>query len=90
MIGTVVIPCFDRPGFLKICLEYILKADNCDQFQYLFALDFGYDEKNLEIIKEFPLRKATTIVQYKVMHWGKQSNNVLSGLQNAANLGLPI
>jgi hypothetical protein len=90
MLGTVTIPCFDRPAFLKICIEHILRADKADEFQFIFCLDYGFDVRNMDIIKEFPLRKATNFIEYKVMGWGKQSNNVLTGLCKAANLGLPI
>lgn len=90
MLGTVILPCMSRPAFLKICLEYILKADSCEQFQYIFQLDYGYDKRNLDVIKEFPLSKAISAIIYMINGPGKQSNNVLTGLEKAARIGLPV
>lgn len=90
MLATVVIPCFNRIAFLKICLEHILKADKCDEMQYIFALDFGYDNRLLQVIDEFPLTKAISKRTYHILGDGKQSNNVLTGLLQGAKLKLPV
>jgi hypothetical protein len=90
MLATVVIPAFNRPAFLKICCEYILKADLCDRMQYVFCLDYGYDKRCLDVINDFPLTKAISTRSYQVMGDGKQSNNVLTGLLNASKIGLPV
>lgn len=90
MLGTVCIPVFSRPAFLKICLEYILQADQCERFQFIFCIDNGYDQRILPIIKAFPLTKAQSIRTYKVIGGGKQSENVLTGLQNACQFNKPV
>lgn len=55
----VIIPCHSRPEFLSVCLEYIQKADNADQNEYVFCMDGGYDKKYLEVIADFPLTNCT-------------------------------
>ena len=51
-MGIVVIPVFNRPEFLKICLECIERADNYKNYLYIFQLDWGYDKRNIDVIKE--------------------------------------
>ena len=90
MLGTVVICAYNRPAFLKICLDYICKADMADEMQYVFCLDYGFDARCLKVINDFPLTKAISKRTYHILGDGKQSNNVLTGLYNASQYKLPV
>lgn len=39
MKGIVIIPCYNRPGFLQVCLEHIQKAKGYNNYKYYFAVD---------------------------------------------------
>lgn len=81
MNGIVIIPAFDRPAFLQVCIDHILKADNAGEMRYIFALDTGAHPHNLDVIKAFPHEHAVLNRQTKILGIGKQSNNVLMGLK---------
>ena len=83
MKGIVLIPAFDRPAFLQICVDHILRADEADQYRYIFALDSGHDRKNYDVIKAFPLNHAILERKTKIIGIAKQSNNVLMGMKCA-------
>lgn len=80
-MNVVVIPCFNRPEFISICLELIQKAEQGDLL-YLFQVDFGYDPQVVEVIERFPLKKE---IKYTPSHTlqNKQSYSLLMGYENA-------
>ena len=92
MNGIVIIPAFDRPAFLQVCIDHILKADGAETMRYIFALDTGYHPDNLKVINGFPFQYAVLPRKSKVVGIGKQSNNVLMGLLAGLNYcdGKPI
>jgi len=83
-MDIVVIPVFNRPEFLKICLECIERADNYKNYLYIFQLDWGYDKRNIDVIKEFLGEKVISRIDFVRYKLGKQSYNVLYGLMLAA------
>ena len=79
-MNVCVIPVYNRPEYLKICLDYIIQAEDSDKLAYIFACDHGYSAKNMDVIKEFPYKKYVVkpaSIRYGI---GKQSFNVLNGL----------
>lgn len=51
--SIVIIPCFNRPEFLTLCLERIRSAYGFQNHTYLFAIDFGYNRKIDDVITDF-------------------------------------
>lgn len=81
-MDVVVIPCFNRPEFLSVCLELIHKAVGAEENLYLFQVDFGYDPEVLSVIEKFPMQKEiqkTPVHRFK----NKQSYSLLKGYENA-------
>lgn len=80
-MNSVVIPCFNRADYLTLCLEYIMKADNWDQYKYIFACDIGTTKDVYQVINQFVCKNKFKITpkphSYKL---GKQSFNVMNGL----------
>lgn len=85
-MNVCVIPAFNRPEYLQICLEHIQKADGCEKIIYLFALDIGASPLNLDIIKQFPFENYTVTPKNYNLKLGKQSHNVINGLLAGANM----
>lgn len=83
MNGIVVCPIFDRPAFLHVWVDYIVKATDADKMRYIFAADTGFDRRNIEVLKSFPYEYAILERKTKIVGIGKQSNNVLMGLKAA-------
>lgn len=83
MKGIVVIPCFNRIGFLKICIDYIYEAEQAEQYYYIFCVDYGYDKRILDLIRKFKYTYAISERKYLVNGIGKQSANVLFGFKEA-------
>lgn len=81
-MNVVVIPCFDRPDFLSVCLELIQKAIGSEKNLYLFQVDFGHDVEVLSVIEKFPLNKQIEITKFHKFK-NKQSFNVIEGYKNA-------
>ncbi len=84
-MNTVVTPCFNRPEFLKLWIELVLKCDQVDDLLFIFCLDYGYDRKYLDLIDDFPLMNAIIEMPLSRLKLGKQSHNVLNGLMSGAN-----
>ncbi len=85
---VVLIPVFNRPEFLQVCLEYIQAAEGWKQFEYWFLCDFGYKRSNLSVIKEFPGNKRIIERQkHKFKAITKQSFNLLDGYREAVESG---
>lgn len=95
--GIVVIPAYRRPEFLHLCMERINLTHRAEEFNYLFALDNGYDKLNIDVVNSYInkfLSKSS-----RVRNWiiktpltpftstpAKQSFNVLSAYRVAAKM----
>lgn len=86
MKDLVLIPCFQRPEFLSICLEQIAKAEGAENYTYAFLLDRGFHKDNLRVIERFPFEKGIQIRSVTVPGIGKQSMNLLEGYRFACEL----
>ena len=81
MKNIVVLPNYNRPEFLHVCLELIQKADKADEMMYLFCFDHGYDHELKKVYDAFPLEKTLIEMdRHKFNNLTKQSRNVLNGL----------
>ena len=80
----VVIPCFNRPEFLSVCLEQILKADQAEGQTYIFCKDHKFNKSIQSVIDDFPLQKYEINTPFCGNSFGQQSYNVLNGLLVAA------
>jgi len=85
-MNTVIIPCFNRPEFLFLTLENILKAKHSEEFVYLFAVDWGFDVRILDVINEFPLEKVVIKRKRNAYNSGKQSHNLLEAYRESTFL----
>lgn len=83
MKNTVVIPVYNRPEYLKICIDFIKKSHGYENYRYLFACDIGYSKKNYEIIDKFDVEKYIVTPNNHKYRIGKQSFNVINGLLSA-------
>jgi glycosyltransferase involved in cell wall biosynthesis len=81
-MNVVIIPCFNRPEFLAVCLELIQKAKGAGENLYLFQIDFGYDPELLEVIEKFPLQKEVRFTEEHLFR-NKQSYSLFKGYENA-------
>lgn len=79
-MNVCVIPAFNRPEYLHVCLEYIQKADGADKLTYIFALDIGASPDNDKVIIDFPFKKYIVTPKELINGMAKQSFNVLNGL----------
>jgi hypothetical protein len=52
-MNIVILIGYNRPEYLSVCCDQILKADNHNNYGYMFALDSGFDYDNLEVIDDF-------------------------------------
>lgn len=84
-MNCCIIVAHSRPEFLAICLEYIERADNYNDVDYIFALDYGYDKDNLIFIEKFKASKKFLIETGNIYPLpSKQSYNVLNALIQTA------
>ena len=83
-MDTVIIPAYNRPEFLYLCLEHICKAKGADQRNYIFALDYGYDPMIHSVLDAFPLDFGVIQMKAPVNRVTKQSANVLNAWVAAA------
>ena len=79
-MDSVIIPAFNRPEFLYLCLEHIKEAEQAETKTYLFTFDFGFDKRLYDVIKDFPFTNYVIEKQYNGNKITKQSANVLNGL----------
>lgn len=82
----VLIPCFKRPEFLAVCLEYLVKAEFAKEHLFIFLLDYGFDKENLKIIDGFQFEKQIVTTPKTPYTLGKQSHNLLEGYRLATTL----
>lgn len=91
MKNCVVIPCYDRPEYLELCLSFIQMADGWKENDYIFAIDNGARNENIGVIANFTAaNKYTVRPQKTITGVGKQSYNVLSGLVAAAHMNYEL
>lgn len=84
-MNVVVIPCFDRPEFLSVCLELIQKAKGSEDMTYLFQVDFGGDATVIDVINKFQFKKEIFKTDFHKFK-NKQSYSLLLGYKNALKL----
>ncbi len=77
---AVVIPAFNRPEFLTVCLEHIIAADQSEDKTYLFCFDHGFDRRLYDVVDSFPYKKYVIEKKQALNKITKQSANVLNGL----------
>jgi hypothetical protein len=85
-MNVVLIPAFNRPEFLHLCLEHILKNPDYDENHYVINLDKGYRRQNIEVVQNF--RKhfnsiETRTIKGNVNGTAKQSYALLNGYRYA-------
>jgi hypothetical protein len=85
-MNLVVLPIFDRPEFLSICLDYIQQADDAENWEYLFAQDRGGAQQNLDLIHKFQFKNYVITPEPQRYKLGKQSFNVLNALMAATSM----
>lgn len=75
MKHLVVIPCWNRPGFLQVCLDYIAAADGFKQHQYLFTIDRGNSHIYRNVIRPWE-RKHKIKAGVQLLPYHKHTGNV--------------
>lgn len=88
---VVLIPAYGRPEFLQVCLELIERADYASSMFYIFALDHGFDPRNMDVIHDFHTRTGFDIITSEadpIFHKPseKQSFNLLRGYKMAYDI----
>lgn len=53
MRNVCIIPAYDRPEYLHLCLEKIIESDNFNEYKFIIALDYGFHPENLKVIDYF-------------------------------------
>ena len=83
-MDVVLIPCYNRPEFLKVCLEHIKKANGADKLHYHFAVEYNADTDILKIVDMFPYSKSVATRTERVSR-GNQMN-VVGGYKEALKI----
>lgn len=83
-MDTAIIPAYNRPEFLYLCLQHICQATGADKKYYIFCLDYGYDPMIHSVLDAFPLDFGVIQMGVPVNRVTKQSANVLNGWIAAA------
>lgn len=85
MKDIVIIPAFNRPEYLYFTLLLIREEPLHAEMKYLFALDYGYSKKCLEVIDEMMKGLDYEIVYHNGTRFGamKQSYNLLETYRKA-------
>jgi len=82
-MNVIMRPACNRPEMLYLSLEYELKARKYYKFSSdlltIFVLDYGYDDKILEIINQYPYKKYVIKRDKKF----GLSMNILEGMKEA-------
>lgn len=84
-MNTVLIPAFNRPEFLQLCLEHIQEAEGAQDLHYIFQLDRGHDPENVRIASTLPFSKELRYTPKTHYSLAKQSFSLLSGWIYAAH-----
>ncbi len=83
---VVIIVGFDRPEYMEVCLDLLLKADGFGDLKVYFSLDFGYSRKNKSVIDQRMKGRDYTYIHNNGSRFRhmKQSYNVLESYRIAA------
>ena len=84
MKDVCVLVGWQRPEYMELCLERIVKAESSENLLYYVLLDNGYDLKYLDLFKKFPYEHILIKREKSQFSLGKQSYNVISGLLSAS------
>jgi hypothetical protein len=63
MQGIVIIPCWNRPGFLHVCLEHIKNAKGFDNYEYYFCVDRGNYSLYQNVICSFSAKNSECVIR---------------------------
>lgn len=87
MKSVVLVPAFNRPEFLFFCIKQIMQAAEFQNYHYIFSLDFGFNQKCIEVIEHNFHHNDYEIVKRKYVPYttGKQSYHLLDSYLYAAN-----
>ena len=86
--GTVIVPAYNRPEFLSLCIDYIHKANGSANYKYLFCFDSGYEKDNDIVIQKFKYEYSVIKLESHPYHKGtKLAFNILNGYMNAIDGG---
>lgn len=85
---VVLIPAYQRPEFLWLCLEHITKANNYNENHYIINFDYGYRRLNIEVINHWKSKFKNLEINYISKCYicqtaSKQSHSVLEGYRLA-------
>ena len=87
---VVIIPSWDRPEYLAVCLACIATNPEAKDMHYIFALDYGFNRKALEVIDNVmqDITDDYQVNEMPDMHFGdaKQSYNVLNAYYMALQM----
>lgn len=85
-MNVVLIPAFNRPEFLWLCLEHIIKNSDYNENHYIINLDKGYRRQNIDVINAFR-KHFNSLEKYEIKTnvngVAKQSHGLLKGFQYA-------
>lgn len=83
-----IIPVFNRPEYLFVTLNYIKAAKGSKDLFYLFAVDFGYNKKCIQVINEVLPDHEKELMYNNGSKYGnsKQSFNLLEAYKRACQL----
>lgn len=56
IVNTLLIPCWRRPEFLRLCLENLTQAEGIKDVHVIFRPDHGSDPENIKVIEQFKAR----------------------------------
>lgn len=93
-MNVALIPCFDRPEFLTLCLENICNAEGSGGVHYIFRIDHPgpnpskelkeQQQQILQVISPFPHSHQLSFTPRTSYGLAKQSHSLLTGLIQAA------
>jgi len=77
-MDVVLIPAFNRPEMLYLCLTHIVKARHYNEHYYLLCLDYGHDPACEDVFNQFGLHGGVIKMPHPRNRVTKQSANVLN------------
>ena len=82
---VVIIVGFDRPEYMEVTLSILKKTDRFNEMKYLFALDYGYSKKNIDVIERIMKGQDYEYIFNNGSRFGimKQSYNILESYRKA-------
>jgi len=83
-MNVIYIPVFNRPAFLHVCLEQLIKNPEHKDFLFMFQIDFDFNKQVVDVIKSFDIRRK---IMYQNRHsFHKLPTNIMQGYRQAAAL----